>query len=241
MKRILKLFVLLLMIEMSVSISVKAGEFTPEQRQDVECIVDTCIYEWDTYGVLPSVAISQAYVESHIGKRCKSFNYWGLGCGAYSYETLENGIYGYLKTINNGHYDKALFCFDPVEQIKYIKDGGYCSDENYVGKVTSIIDEFDLTKYDNQLFNALKAKEYFKSLTPTYLIIYEESIPENKISIGIDSDINDNYAAYLYSNGNYIGLYEVEKSDDMGYVIKTSDKSLAGKMVTVRLFRGIDG
>lgn len=241
MKRILKLFLLLFMIEMIVSISVKAGEFTPEQRQDIECIVDTCIYEWDTYGVLPSVAIAQAYQESHIGERCNLYNYWGLGCGSLSYETLEDGIYGYLKTINNGHYDKALFCFDPVEQIKYIKDGGYCSDENYVGKISSIINDFDLTFYDNQLFNAIDARENFKTISPSYVIIYDESVPENKISIGIDSDMDDNYAAYLYNNGKYIGLYEVEKSNDMGFVIKTSDSSLVGKMVTVELFRGIDG
>lgn len=125
-----------------------------EQTEIAEYLAEVCTDNWEEYGVLPSVCIAQAYMESHIGKYCYSNNLWGLYGGYTSFDSLEEGTYEYLEIINNGYYDDALYLTDYEKQINAIYDGGYCtsSREHYVGGIIWIIEEFDLTKYDQEIY-----------------------------------------------------------------------------------------
>lgn len=155
MKTKVMVLVLCLVLSLVPSYNVKAANLTldDEQQEIAERIADICTENWQEYGVLPSVCIAQAYMESHIGKYCYSNNLWGLYGGYTSFDSLDEGIYEYLEIINNGYYDDALYRTDYVTQINAIYDGGYCEDsrEHYVNGVLWIIEEFDLTRYDKEI------------------------------------------------------------------------------------------
>ena len=124
-----------------------------QQAEIADRITEICTENWNEYGVLPSVCIAQAYMESHVGKECYANNLWGLYGGYTSFNSLDEGIYEYLEIINNGLYDDALYHLDSSYQINAIYDGGYCtaSKEHYVGGINWIIDAFDLTSYDTEI------------------------------------------------------------------------------------------
>ena len=129
--------------------SIKLNGLSDSQKQRAYTIARVCINEWDRYGVLPSVAIAQAMVESTLGKYCSGNNLWGIASGAISYDSLESGVYGYLKVINNGCYGSAPFTRDSSSQINKILSGGYCVPVGeYYENATWIIDHYGLERFD---------------------------------------------------------------------------------------------
>lgn len=138
----------------------EGGGFTEKQAEDAQQIANICIENWEEYGCLPSVCIAQAWQESNLGKESNGYNWWGICSGGVYYDSLEEGVFGYMRVINNGYYEGAPFEKDPMTQIRKILDGGYCSPEgDYYYNIGWIIDHFDLTKYDDQLFSYLEEKE----------------------------------------------------------------------------------
>ena len=88
-------------------------------------------------------------VESTLGKHCSGNNLWGIASGAISYDSLESGVYGYLKVINNGCYGSAPFTRDSSSQINKILSGGYCVPVGeYYENATWIIDHYGLERFD---------------------------------------------------------------------------------------------
>ncbi len=128
--------------------------FTLEQQARVETIVRICIDNWKKYGVLPSVCLAQAMVESTMGDHCRGYNLWGIKAGKVRYSSLEEGTLAYLEVINKDCYAGAPFCKDPYEVVSYIVDGGYCVPaDKYYDKVIKIIKDYDLTQYDQQMYD----------------------------------------------------------------------------------------
>lgn len=118
---------------------------------------------WKKYGCLPSVCIAQGIIESGLGEKCRSYNYWGLGCGRSSYSSLENGVRAYQKCINNGYYKGAPHKKNYKVQIDKILDGGYCVPRgSYYSKAVSVIQSYNLTKYDKKLFKQIKKEKLEK-------------------------------------------------------------------------------
>ena len=119
-------------------------------------IADICIDNWKQYGVLPSVAIAQAFIESGLGSGPNLFGVLGCaGMGTYS-STIR-----YLQCINNGYYRGAPFQKDHNTQIYYIlRNGNYCAGEyaggRYHGLVNSSINRYNWDDYDSKLFNDLR-------------------------------------------------------------------------------------
>lgn len=152
----------LLLGTMTVDVQAKEYSLDDEQRAIAERITEICTENWEEYGVLPSVCIAQAYMESHVGKHCYENNLWGLYGGYTSFDSLDEGIYEYLEIINNGRYDDALYHIDPSYQLNAIYDGGYCtsSRDHYVGGCIWIVDSFDLTKYDAEILKNCTMKTY---------------------------------------------------------------------------------
>ena len=101
--------------------SVKLHGLSEAQKQRAYTIAEITVKEWKKYGVLPSVAIAQAMQESTLGEYCSGNNLWGICSGAVHYDSLESGVYGYLRVINNGCYGSAPFTKDASSQIKVIK------------------------------------------------------------------------------------------------------------------------
>lgn len=119
------------------------------QEQRAYTIASICIKEWDKYGVLPSVAIAQAMIESTLGEHCSGYNLWGIASGKVRYSSLSEGVYGYLRVINNGCYGTAPFTKNPSDQIRKILNGGYCVPAgNYYNDAMWVINHYQLRKFD---------------------------------------------------------------------------------------------
>ena len=118
---------------------------------------------WKKYGCLPSVCIAQGIIESGLGEKCRSNNYWGLRCGRASYSSLKNGVKAYMQCINNGYYKGAPYKKNYATQIDKILDGGYCQPRgSYYSKAVSVIRSYKLYNYDKKLFKQIKKEKLEK-------------------------------------------------------------------------------
>ena len=135
-------------------------------RNDVaDRIADICIKEYDTYGILPSVAVGQGFVES--GLYCGGHNLFGVnGCSGLS---VEAATYRYLQCLHNGYFKgTAAFKESPSEQMYYIlKKGNYCEGEypygRYYYNVLRSIHRYGWDKYDSRLKSYQKAERRKKA------------------------------------------------------------------------------
>lgn len=139
---------------------IHAEELTEKQKERAEIIAQICTENWEEYGCLPSVCIAQAMQESCLGEVCYPNNLWGLYGGYHSFDSLEDGVYGYMKVLNNGLYDNALHNEeqDELYVISEIVKAGYCSDPNYVSKITSLINTYNLSEYNKDIGNVIVIK-----------------------------------------------------------------------------------
>lgn len=119
--------------------------------------------------VLPSVCVAQAALESGWNTGAKTiFGIKGNGNslatveyinGKYvnttacfkAYPNIASAVHGYYDLITgNGRYAGAVNNHDYRSAVQAIKNGGYATDPNYVGKIISIIEKYGLTEYDAQ-------------------------------------------------------------------------------------------
>lgn len=159
---------------------------TDNQKEIANTLAKICTENWDTYGVLPSVCIAQAFVESSLGKNCAGNNLWGIRKGKERYETLEDGVIRYLQVINNGYYEDAPFLTDYKAQISEILEGGYCQPVgDYYEDAVWIIENYDLTQYDQPLFDELERREKEVTQNEEYNMQYDDRSTNNMI----DTDV----------------------------------------------------
>lgn len=241
-----KFVIIMLIILISVFIALgvyytrtEARTFTEAQDKRAKAIGSICINEWDKYGVLPSVCIAQAFVESTLGENCKDYNLWGIRSGHASYDSLEEGVYAYLEVINNGYYDKAPFTRDASLQIQRILDGGYCEPVgDYYDDVMRTIDHYDLHLYDEILFRRLEDKERREKQKDPFDIEYDKEIPGGVVIT--DSSIITGGAVCIYVDHELHGIYDV-KPGATGNVLRVSDKRLVGKDFDLYIYENAKG
>ena len=65
-----------------------------------------------------------------------------------SYQTLEQGCLNYYELLNTSLYKKVLSGIDYVRQMQQIKEVGYMTSSTEVNSVISVIQNYNLTKYD---------------------------------------------------------------------------------------------
>lgn len=126
----------------------------------------------------PSAIIAQACLESNYGKSSLAYkyhNYFGLKCGSkwtgarvnlktkeeYKagtmttitdafrvYNSMKEGVQGYFDFININRYRNLKSATSSKNYIELIKKDGYATASNYVNAVYSIVNKYNLTKYD---------------------------------------------------------------------------------------------
>lgn len=107
--------------------------------------------------MLPSVCIAQAFVESTLGEHCSHYNLWGLASGKLHYDSLQDGVYGYMNCINNQYFVSATFKENWQEQSSIIAANGYCiPKDGYYEKIAWTIENYELYEYDRQMFQDIK-------------------------------------------------------------------------------------
>ncbi len=69
-----------------------------------------------------------------------------------AYNSIQDSVADYFDLIcRSQRYRKALVTTTPRECIEAIKNGGYATDPDYVNKIMSIINSWNLTKFDNNI------------------------------------------------------------------------------------------
>ena len=136
--------------------NLKSRKLTKKQLERADTIAYYVSQNYEDYGVLPSVAVGQAMQETTMGtadtSATSSYGWWGVistGSGYEKYDSLESGIDSYLKCINNGRYNEALFNDSYTSSLLAIQNGGYCQPSNgYASKVSKCIEQFGFREYD---------------------------------------------------------------------------------------------
>lgn len=197
---------------------------TNKQTKIADKIAKVTSENWDEYGVLPSVAVAQAFIESSLGKNCcASNNLWGIASGGESYSSLENGVIRYLEVINNGCYNGAPFQKDYRIQLRKILDGGYCEPVgSYYENAVWGIEHYDFDRYDKELnLYALK----FSKKCQSYVAQMNSKKAGNTTVLQIDGY-----------------FFDTEQNDDLEKgVILVPKKKLDGRVVTVNIFENVMG
>lgn len=161
----MKRLCLIIFVTLILKINVNARELTEFQKNNADAIYEVVAANWDQYGVLPSVCIGQAFQESTLGQYCPNHNLWGLASGSLYYATLEDGVFGYMKCINNEHFVSATFKTNWREQLWIIAENGYCQPKDgYYDVVESLIEDYELYEYDRRMFNEQAEKRFLEEV-----------------------------------------------------------------------------
>ena len=165
----------------------------------IERVKQGAMQLWEKFGILPSVAIGQAALESGWGRSGLSTEYNNLFGIKGSYKgnsamldtwevydgkryDVKDGFrvypdwntsildYGVFLTVNS-RYKNALGITDYKKQIKAIHSAGYATDPEYANKVINIIETNALYNLDKQVLNAPEqTKPKSKPSKNTYVV-----------------------------------------------------------------------
>ena len=245
MKRVLSITLsLALILGVMMPHSAYARELPNRQQQMADRIAEICMEHWDEYGVLPSVCVGQAFIESTLGTHCSGYNMWGIRSGAESYDSVESGVMRYLQVINNGCYKGAPFQRDYHKQIRIILGGGYCEPVgDYYENIIWSIQTYGFDRYDRELFQRLQEqkksqkqekrfiKRTSRPLEP-YTATYDRDLEKGVIYTDSES-ISGGCVMVYDSKKKFMGIYDVLPMTDgsiSGNHIVSSIKGLRGKI-----------
>lgn len=228
----------------SKTITCKPSGLSSKQIKTANTIAQIAIDNWDKYGVLPSVAVSQAFIESTLGKHCPNYNLWGIRSGETYYPSLYDGTIGYLEVINNGYYKGAPFTMSYDDQIRLILKGGYCvGDPYYYDNAIWAIEHYEFYKYDETLFKILEERQKRKELeerkkewNKPYKVVYKENIPDSTVLIS--NKLVKKGAVCIYNTKErktMQGIFDVDSHKSINKskknVIYTSNKNMEGEKI----------
>lgn len=147
--------------------------------------IELLVSKLDNCPVLKSLAIAQACLESAFGTHSFYNNYYGIKChnpdkyagcrlgntkevidGSYhnlklafqTYNSIDESIEDYCRLMNISRYKRVREASNYIEATQVIKDCGYATSNTYVNSLRKIIEDYNLTKYDNKIedFNLTK-------------------------------------------------------------------------------------
>lgn len=85
------------------------------------------------------------------------------------FKDMENGVIGYFDFINISNYKNLKGVTDPRQYLENIKADGYATSLKYVDNLMSVIEKWDLTKYDKEV----------KSMSNSSLVAYTALSPNH--------------------------------------------------------------
>lgn len=177
--------------------------------------------EMDRYGIPASITLAQGILESGMGfgrLAAEGNNHFGIKCHKewngkrmYHDDDRKGECFRVYKDPTSSYRDHSLFLRDrsryaflfDIKTSNYkawakgLKKAGYATDPNYPDKLISLIERFDLTRFDSNnrstsevnnnstnstQFHIVKKGDTLYSLSKYYKIPLEELIQINKIS-----------------------------------------------------------
>ena len=148
---------------------------------------------YKTYKILPSLTVAQAILESGWGKSDLAkncHNYFGMkwveGCGCKyksyktaeqrsdgtyytitakfrKYSSLSRGIRGYYEFLQYPRYKALKGVTDYKTACTLIKDCGWATSLSYTNLLISLIEQYDLTRFDKKVIPASTPKKKTKA------------------------------------------------------------------------------
>lgn len=167
------------------------------------------------------------YRENRVSCNCGFFNddsqeqnddgtYNDINTMWYSFDTLEDGVEGYFQFISTDRYANLKDATSPREYLEYIKDDGYATSIDYVDNLMRVIEENDLTRFDDEI----EVKHMDNSLIQIDENIVSEDMygikcPYEMDAIGVTihqtgntgNSSADNEIAYMISNSNEVSYH----------------------------------
>jgi hypothetical protein len=156
---------------------------TDEQKNFIEMIGNAAVSYYKTYGILPSLTISQAILESNWGKSGLSrdcHNYFGMkwktGCGCdykeyqtkeqnkegsyvtikarfRKYDSVEEGIKGYYEFLQYKRYQNLKGVVDAAVACELIRKDGWATSLKYTQNLLALIERYSLVSWDAKAVN----------------------------------------------------------------------------------------
>ena len=144
-----------------------------------------------------SPIIAQACCESAYGTSSLGYkynNYFGMKCGSswkgksvnlktkeeYNsqlvsirdnfrvYDSMEEGVVGYFNFISTKRYENLKSANSARQYLEFIKADGYATSSSYVSTNMSIVDKYNLTKYDTVQFKPVNPEVVGKVIDGAY-------------------------------------------------------------------------
>ncbi len=158
--------------------AVQTYAITQEQQDFIEQLGSAAQKTYSQYGILPSMTVAQAILESGWGKSSLSalyYNFFGMKAdstydgesvvlqtgeevngmmitvnGTFRvYHSFEEGIEGYYQFITGyQRYSNLIGETDYKEACRKIQADGWATASNYADYLISLIESFDLTRFD---------------------------------------------------------------------------------------------
>lgn len=151
-------------IEMIAPLAQKAYRTLGKVKPSV-CIGMACVES--AYGTSQIMRKHNAYFGQKVGTGKTAVKYWSMKfftsatkeeytIGVHStiraafraYDSAEQSVFNYYELLNTSLYSRVLATSNYREQMQQIKDCGYMTSSTEVNSVLSIIDRYNLTKYD---------------------------------------------------------------------------------------------
>ena len=139
-------------------------------------------------------------------------SYTPINTDWYKFESLDKGILGYFQFINVSIYNNVKGVTEPKEYITRLRNDGYATDLQYVDKVMKVINDNNLTRFDNTNKGEIKMSYTFRqnmvssskysikcpySMNPQYITIHNTSN-----SASADAEVR-----YMIGNNNQVSYH----------------------------------
>ena len=92
--------------------------------------------------------ISTAYFEESTKEQKPDGTYVTIQSKFFKFDSLDECVQGYFQWINNSTYSNLKGVKNPRVYLERIKADGYATSIDYVDKLMSVINKYNLTKYD---------------------------------------------------------------------------------------------
>ena len=139
-------------------------------------------------------------------------SYTPINTDWYKFESLDKGILGYFQFTNISIYNNVKGVTEPKEYITRLRNDGYATDLQYVDKVMKVINDNNLTRFDNINKGEIKMSYTFRqnmvssskysikcpySMEPQYITIHNTAN-----SASADAEVR-----YMISNNNQVSYH----------------------------------
>lgn len=172
-----------------------------DKTEFIRLILPGAMEGYKKYGILPSLTIAQAILESDWGTRMVDNNVFGIkatpswkGKTAEAwtreyvdgklkevkasfrvYDKIEDGIEDHIELIGNAsRYETVRNAKNYKDAALAVEKAGYATDPAYAEKLIEIIEKNNLTQYDEQAKQPHWAEEIWKELNTMGIKVHEK-------------------------------------------------------------------